>query len=105
MAATISPMRCAGTAISLASRSLLKPSGFKSPARLQKYALSASAIAGSIGGALPTRLAKYSSFSRIEFVAMSSSRLRPLSWSPGADAKETASRCARMAFSRLTAPL
>ena len=42
---------------------------------------------GSIVCPSPPRLAKYSSCSSIELVAISSSRLRPLSWKPGAVGK------------------
>jgi len=51
-------------------------------------ASSASFIAGSMACPSPPRLPKYSSCSSIELVAISSSRLRPLSWKPGALANE-----------------
>jgi hypothetical protein len=72
---------------------------------LPKLASSASAIAGILVWPSPPREPKYSSCSRIEFVATSSSRLRPFSWKPGTLAKSKFASWERMAFSRFTAPL
>jgi hypothetical protein len=71
---------------------------------LPKLAASASAIAGSIVAPSPPRQPKYSSCSSIELVAISSSRLRPLSWNPDTVAKGSAANCTRMALSCFTAP-
>jgi hypothetical protein len=71
---------------------------------LPKLASSISFAAGSIVTPSPPRLPKYSSCSSIELVAISSSRLRPLSWNPGAVANAVVDSWARIALSRLTAP-
>jgi hypothetical protein len=62
---------------------------------LPKLASSISFIAGSIVTPSPPRLPKYSSCSSIELVAISSSRLKPLSWKPGAVAKGIACEAGR----------
>jgi hypothetical protein len=75
----------------------------RQPSRLPKSRSMAARSAPTDKSVAP-RLSKYSSCRSIEFIAINSSRFKPLTRKPGAPAQSSSARRSPMALRRLTAP-